>query len=140
MANSNNLKDVQIDVKYKLSALWVAVMCCYIYGDYFSLFVPGRIQDLMHGISGVGTTTPVMLLLFAILMTLPSLMIFLSLALKAKWNKVMNLIMGLFFTVIMTLVVATSLNEWMIFYTYLGIVEILITSAIMWYAWKWPVE
>jgi hypothetical protein len=65
-------------------------------------------------------------------------MVFLSVALKATLNRWLNIVMGIFFTAIMILVVATSISDWMIFYTYLGIVEILITSLIVWYAWKWP--
>lgn len=140
MASSANLKDVQLDIKHKLSALWIAVMCCYIYGDFFSLFTPGHIEDLMNGQSGAGPTTPLKLLSFAILMTLPSLMIFFSIQLKAKWNRVLNIGVGLFFTAIMILVVLTSLNEWMLFYTYLGIIEIVLTLMIVWLSWKWPRE
>jgi hypothetical protein len=131
-------EDSKINVKFKLSALWVAVMFCYVYGDFFSLFVPGRIQHLMDGESGAGETTPVKLLLYAVLMTLPSLMIFLSLALKAKINRIVNIITGTFFTLVMVLVVATSIDRWMLFYTFLGVVEIIITCLIVGYALKWP--
>lgn len=140
MSNSVNLKDLQIDIKHKLSALWIAVICCYIYGDFFSLFVPGRIERLMNGNSGTGSTTPATLLVYAIMMTLPALMIFLSVLLKAKWNRILNISTGILFTAIMILVVVTSLGEWMIFYTYLGIVEIVFTFLIIWLAWKWPRE
>jgi hypothetical protein len=138
MVKKYPLEDFKINVKIKLAALWAAVVFCYIYGDFFALFVPGKIQSLMDGKSGVGTTTPQKLLMFAILMTLPSIMVFLSVALKATLNRWLNIVMGIFFTAIMILVVATSISDWMIFYTYLGIVEILITSLIVWYAWKWP--
>lgn len=137
MTNSNNLKDIQIDVKYKLSALWIAVMCCYIYGDFFTLFVPGRIEHLMTGDSGAGSTTPFKILLFAIMMSLPSLMIFFSLHLRAKWNRLLNICLGIFFTLIMILVVVTSISTWMLFYVYLGVVEIILTCGIVVLAWKW---
>lgn len=138
MINTNNLQDTPIHVKFKLSALWASVMFCYIYGDFFTLFVPGRIQHLMEGNSGAGDTTPLKLLLFAILMAIPPLMSFLSLILKPRINRMLNLLIGLFFTAIMVLVVATSMGTWMLFYTFLGIIEITITSLIVWYAWKWP--
>lgn len=138
MINTNNLQDAPIHVKFKLSALWASVMFCYIYGDFFTLFVPGRIQHLMEGNSGAGDTTPVKLLLFAILMATPPLMLFLSLILKPEINRILNLLIGLFFTAIMALVVATSTGTWMLFYIFLGIIEITITSLIVWYAWKWP--
>ncbi|AFD07670.1 DUF6326 family protein [Solitalea canadensis] len=104
MKNPTILEDFKINVKFKLSALWVSVMFCYIYGDFFSLFVPGRIENLMNGNSGAGSTTPIKILMFAILMTLPSLMVFLSLALRPKINRWIIIIMGLFYTIVMILV------------------------------------
>lgn len=136
--NKPSLEDFKINVKLKLSALWIAVMFCYIYGDFFTLFVPGRIENLMHGNSGVGMTTPSKILLFAIMMSLPPMMIFLSLVLKPAINRWANLIAGLFFTAIMILVVSTSIGQWMLFYTYLGTVEIILTLLILVHAWRWP--
>ena len=80
MANTNQLEDFKINVKFKLSALWTAVMFCYIYGDYFSLYVPGQIEDFMNGKTLL--TSPLKLLAASVLMTIPPLMIFLSLTLK----------------------------------------------------------
>lgn len=140
MTNTNHLEDFKINVKFKLSALWVSVMFCYIYGDIFTLFVPGHIVSLNDGNSGVGPTTPLKLLMFAILMTLPSVMVFLSLALKPKVNRLTNISMGILFTAIMVLVVATSIDRWMIFSAFLGVIEIVITSLIVLYAWRWPKE
>jgi len=138
MSNTQQLVDFKIDVKFKLSALWAAVMFCYIYGDFFMLFVPGHIESLMKGNSGVGATTPVKLLTFAIMMTVPSLMVFLSMALRPTINRILNILFGILFTAIMVLITATSVGEWMIFYTYLGIIEIVLTSIIVWYAFTWP--
>lgn len=132
-------EDIKINIKIKLACLWTALMFCYVYGDFFSLFVPGRIQRLMEGNSGAGETTPVTLLLYATLLTLPSLMIFLSVSLKARLNRLLNIIIGIFFTLVMTLVTVTSLGEWMIFYTFLGLVEITLTCIIVWHAIKWPI-
>ncbi|MES2275704.1 MAG: DUF6326 family protein [Bacteroidota bacterium] len=138
MRSTNNLEDFKINVKFKLSALWTSLMFCYVYGDFFSLFVPGRIQNLMSGNSGTGSTTPWTLLIYAILLTIPSLMIFLSLALKPKVNRLANIYVGIFFTVVMLLVTVTSISKWMIFYVFLGNIEIIITCLITWHAWKWP--
>jgi Family of unknown function (DUF6326) len=138
MKTKKNLEDSRINVKVKLSALWISVMFCYVYGDFFSLFIPGRIQGLMNGNSGAGKTTPLLLLAFAVLMTIPSLMIFLSLVVKPRINRWINIFFGSFFTLIMALIIATSLEEWRIFYVYLAFVEVVLTSLVVWYAWTWP--
>lgn len=131
-------EDFKVNTKFKLAALWTSLMFCYVYGDFFSLFVPGRIQNLINGNSGAGETTPIMLLLYAILLALPALMIFLSVALKARVNRLLNIIMGILYTLVMIMVASTSLSEWMIFYTFLGIIEIMLTCIIVWQAIKWP--
>ena len=131
-------EDIKINIKIKLAALWTALMFCYVYGDFFSLFVPGRIQHLMDGNSGAGETTPITLLLYAVLLSLPALMILLSVILKARSNRILNITLGIFYTLVMIMVVITSLSEWMIFYTFLGVVEIILTCTIVWQAIKWP--
>lgn len=131
-------EDFRINIKLKLSALWISAMFCYVYGDFFSLFVPGRIQDLMDGKSGVGATTPYSILSFALLMTIPILMIVLSLVLKPAVNRWLNIGAGIFFTLIMVLILVTSLSKWMLFYVYLALVEVILTSTIVWISWKWP--
>jgi hypothetical protein len=135
---NNIFEDSKINIKIKLAALWTSLMFCYVYGDFFSLFVPGRIQHLIDGNSGAGETTPITLFLYALLLALPSLMIFLSVTLKARVNRLLNIALGIFFTLVMILVTVTSLGEWMLFYTFLGIIEIILTSIIVWQAIKWP--
>lgn len=135
---TNDLQDFKINVKVKLSALWISLMFCYVYGDFFTLFVPGRIQGLMNGQSGAGTTTPGVLLAYAVLLSIPPLMIFLSLILKPKANRLVNIVAGIFFTIVMLLVVGTSISKWMMFYSYLGVIEIIISSLIVYHALVWP--
>ncbi len=132
------LEEFKINIKLKLSALWIAVMCCYIYGDFFTLFIPGRIKNLMEGHSGVGATTPLALLSFAILMTIPSLMIYFSVALSPRINRWLNIIMGTLFTLIMALIASQSLSEWKLFYVYLACVEVILTASIVILALRWP--
>lgn len=138
MIQKHSLEDFRINTKIKLAALWASVMFCYVYGDFFSLFVPGRIKNLMDGHSGAGDTTPGALFAFALLMTIPSLMIFLSVALKPTVNRWANIIAGIFFTLVMLLIGVTSLDKWMIFYVYLAFIEVILTTTIVWHAWNWP--
>lgn len=135
MSNIGELEDFRINVKIKLSALWVSLMFCYVYGDYFQFFVPGHIADLMTGKAILDT--PVKLLAAAILMAIPSLMIFLSLTLKPKINRLLNMIFGVFYTLVMLLVVITSISQWNAFYTFFGLVEIILTLLIIWNALNW---
>ena len=132
----STLQDFEINVKLKLSALWVSVMFCYIYGDYFALYPPDQIQELIHGKTRLDE--PMKLFAASILMTIPSLMIFLSLALKANVNRWLNIIFGVIFTAIMVLIAISSSGSWWTFYIYLAIVESTLTLLIVWFAWNWP--
>ncbi len=136
MKNTNHLEDFKINVKFKLSALWTAVMFCYIYGDYFSLYVPKKIEGFISGETMLDS--PLKLFAASILMTIPSLMIFLSLALKPKIGKWLNILFGTIYSAIMILIAITSIAPWWTFYVFLAIVESCITLLIVWYAWRWP--
>ena len=129
------LEDVNVNVKMKISALWAASMFLFIYVDYFYLRVPGQIEEIIAGKMGPYSTTQASLLAAMTLMMIPSLMIFLSLALKAKWNRWTNIIVSIL--KIVTLLVFVIGESWA-FYIFATIVEVVLLLLIVWYAWKWP--
>ena len=129
------MEEVKINVKIKLSALWVAVMLCYLYGDFWGLYKPGLIEEIIAGEVAGMQISQVFLLRSTILMVIPSVMVFLSLALKAKANRWANIILGIVYTVIMLI---TMLMDAYAYYIFLGIAEVVLTVLIVWYAWKWP--
>ena len=130
------LEDFKVNLKLKLAALWAALMFCYIYGDYFELYLPNQLQNMVNG--KVILDSPLKLLAAAVLMTVPSVMIFLALVLKPQLNRWVNVGLGLFYTLVMVLVLSASLSYWRAFYVFLGLVEIAISLTIAWYAWNWP--
>ena len=135
---NTELEDVMINVKIKLSALWVAAMFLYVYGDIVGFMKPGAIEDYRIGIGATGASiTQVTLLGIAIAMAIPSLMVFLSLTLKTKVNRWANIILGIVYTcfIPLSMLIATSVSA---YYIFLGIVEVVLTALIVWYAWKWP--
>ena len=129
------LDDIKIPVKLKLSALWASVMFCYVYGDYFELYEPGKLREMLEGkMMPLGPVTQGMLLGTSILMAIPAVMVFLSLALRPTPNRWANIILGAIYTLIM---VMTMPGAWA-FYIFLGVVEVALTALIVWYAWNWP--
>jgi len=133
--NSSDLEELKINVKIKLSALWASVTFFYIYGDYFELYVPNKVQGIINGNSMLDN--PVKLFAASALLAVPALMVCLSVILKTKINRRLNLIAGVLFTAIMLLIAVTSTSEWRAFYVFYAIVESILTSIIIWYAWKW---
>jgi hypothetical protein len=135
-STANQLENFKVPVKIKLAALWSSVMFCYIYGDYFSLYVPNEVQDFINGKTLLDS--PVKLFAASVLMVIPSLMIFLSIVMKPVLNKWLNILFGLIYTVIMFLIALSSLAPWWSFYVFLAVVEMGLTMSIVIYAWKWP--
>ncbi|MBS1759580.1 MAG: hypothetical protein JST23_05580 [Bacteroidetes bacterium] len=133
---ANTLQDFKINIKLQLSALWASVMFLYIYGDYFELYVPQKVEGLVNGQNLLNT--PYKLLFATVILTLSSLMIFLSVLLKPKWNRVLNISIGIFLTLFTLLVGVSSFSEWRIFYVMLSFLESIITSIIVWKVWHWP--
>ena len=54
--------DSPVPIRLKLSALWTTVMLCFIYADFFGLFLPGRLLAMNAGImKPLGPATSVVL-------------------------------------------------------------------------------
>lgn len=134
--NSNALEDFKTNIKIKLSLLWTAVTLIYLYGDYFELYVPKKTQGLITGDNLLNS--PTNLFLAAVLLAIPAVMVVFSILVKPALNRVLNIIFGLLFTVIMLLIAFTSIEPWRAFYVFYAILESIITALIVWYAIKWP--
>lgn len=133
---NSTLKDFEVNIKIKLAFLWTAVTLCYLYGDYFELYVPNKTAGLVNGENLLNS--PFKLLAAAVLLAIPAVMVFLSVFLKPKINRFLNILFGLFFTLIMVLIAFTSLTPWRSFYVFLALVESALTAVIVVSAWKWP--
>ena len=132
------MKEFNINIKIKLAALWTSATFCYLYGDYFELYAPGKVSGLISGENVLNS--PMALFIASLMMVIPPLMIVASLMLKPKSNKWLNIIFGAFFTIMMMLIAFGSLTPWYSFYVFLAIVEAVLTAVIVWNAYKWPKE
>jgi hypothetical protein len=128
------LENVKINVKAKLSALWIALMLLYIYADMLSFFRPGQIEEISQGLMGPFPVTQVSLLTASLLMIIPAVMVYLSLALQPAANRWTNISLGILYTLVN---ISNLIGESWAYYISFGIVEILITLLIVRSAWKW---
>jgi hypothetical protein len=136
MNHTNKLEDFKVNVKIKLAALWTSVMFCYIYEDYFELYVPKKLERI---ISGDGLlNTPMKLFFASFVLIIPALMIFLSILLIPKLSRLLNMIFGALYTALMLWIASNYSDKWLTFAVSFAIIESIITSIIVWYAWKWP--
>jgi hypothetical protein len=132
------IHELTLSTRAKLIALWGAVMFCYIYGDYFALYIPHEAEKLVRGDTLLNS--PVRVFGASVLMCLPSLVILTTVFARAPIARWMNIIFGVVFTGIMLLIAATSfpVTPEIAAYFFYALLESAITIAIIWQAWKWP--
>lgn len=128
------LQDTKIHVRFKLSALWAAIMCCYVYGDFWGLYRPGNLQDILDGGGPLGPISQGSLVAVSVLVAIPAVMIFLSLVLAPALARWLNLLIAAALTAI---VLATLPGAWA-FYIFMSLVEVALQLAVVVYAWRWP--
>jgi hypothetical protein len=121
-----------VDVRIILSALWIAAEFLYQQGDvqriYSGDFKPGEID--MGGMM----TPETLWMISAITMTIPVVMIILSLTLPHNANRWANIIVGILFF-LYTLV---GVGKYPSAYDrFLLLVSLVVNALTIWYAWNW---
>jgi hypothetical protein len=134
---TNTMEDVRINVKLKLSALWISLVLIYLYADLFAFYVSGHLEEAIAGEMAGMQITEVLLLIFMIFMIIPSLMVFLSLILKAKVNRWTNIIVSILQIV---LVLPSVIGDSNIYFIFASFVEIVLLALIIYFAWTWPTK
>jgi hypothetical protein len=135
---AKKLVDIKVNVKVKLALLWAALMFIYIYNDIFSMFQPGHVADLLNGhLEGMHFTQTI-LFSAAILMSLPSFMVMLSLMLKARVNRIVNIVVGILHILLLFGTQFVGEGETWLYWRINELLEVLFLLLIIWSAWKWP--
>ena len=130
------LEDVRVNVRIRLSALWITLMLFYIYADILGFYTPGVIEDVISEEIGGVQITEGFLFVMAIWMAIPSLMVILSLALRPTVNRWVNIIVGLISIVMLgASFFAGSIS---VRYLFQAIVEGVLMVWIVGQAWWWP--
>ena len=130
----NALEDIKVSLKLKLASLWASFMFLYIYVDYFHLYMPGSLEDILAGKVFVFDITQVFLLTALASVTIPALMIFLSVALSAKVNRWTNIIVA---AVYIPYTLFNLAGEAWMHMVFGAVVEVVLLLLIIRYAWKW---
>ncbi|MGL4597577.1 MAG: DUF6326 family protein [Bacteroidia bacterium] len=131
----NPLEDINVSLKLKLASLWASFMFLYIYVDYFHLYMPGSIRDILAGKVFVFDISYIFILIAMIFVAIPTLMIFLSVAMPAKVNRWTNIIVA---TVFIPYMLFNLVGEAWAHMYFAAAVEVVLLCLIIRYAWKWP--
>lgn len=130
-----SLEDIKVNVKLKLAMLWASFMFLYIYVDYFHLYMPEAIEDIQAGSVFKFDITQGFLLAALTSVTIPALMIFLSVALSAKAGRWANIIIAV---VYIPYTLFNLVGQAWIHMVFAAVVEVILLCLIIRYAWKWP--
>lgn len=129
-----NFEPVTVNVRTKVSALWTSMLFVFAYVDLFSLYRPDFRADLEAGEVGGFTVNQSFLLGTTAYVVIPSLMVFSTLVLQPRLNRVTNIALGIVY--IVTIVIG-AVGEWS-YYILGSVVEVAMLAAIVYYAWTWP--
>ena len=128
------LEPFEVNVRIKISALWTTMLFVFAYVDLFSLYRPDVRADVEAGkISGfvVGQS---FLLAITIYIVIPSLMVFGSLVLRPRIDRIANIALSVMYALT---IVAGAIGEWN-YYLLGSALEVAALAAIAYYAWTWP--
>ncbi|MGV3599439.1 MAG: DUF6326 family protein [Bacteroidota bacterium] len=128
-------EDVKVNVKLILATLWASFMFLYIYVDYFALYMPNKVADILKGKVFVFDITPGFIIAALVSVSIPALMIFLSVALPAKVNRWVNIVIAAIYIPYSLFNLAGEAWMHMVF---AAAVEVVLLCLIIRYSWKWP--
>ena len=131
-AAQNVVEDIRVTVK--LAALWTSLMFFIIYLDYFHLYMPGAIQDILAGKMFVFDITQVSLLAGFGTITIPALMICLSVVLPTKVSRWTNMIAA---AINIPLILFNMAGTTWMHMVFGAVIQVVLLLLIIRYAWKW---
>lgn len=88
-----------VDVRLRISALWVAMLFVFAYVDLFSLYRPDVRAELATGELAGFEVTQGFLFSVTLFIVIPSLMVYLSLVMPRKTNRIVNQIVAVLYAV-----------------------------------------
>jgi len=130
-------RDTQVDVKVVLSALWIAMMFVFAYGDIFGFFRADVLKAALDGkVATTGFTINQTFLALALIYVLPAvLMVVLSLLLPPRVNRRVNIVVSLVYLIS---IAGLCIGETWVYYLLASFIEVILLAAIARTAWKWP--
>jgi hypothetical protein len=130
-------RDTPVDVKLVLSALWVAMLFVFAYVDIFAYLRADVLNAALDGkVATTGfTVNQVFLTLTLTYILVPALMVVLSLLLKPRVNRVINIVVSVLYVII---IIGSAVGEKWAYYFLGSLIEVILLAAIARTAWKWP--
>jgi membrane protein DedA with SNARE-associated domain len=130
------LEPSPVNVRVKISALWMSMLFVFAYVDLFSLYRPDFRADVEAGEVGGFAVNQTFLLATTAYVVIPSLMVFCVLVLRPRLNRILNIALAIVYAVS---IIAATIGEWT-YYILGSLIEAALLAAVVFYAWTWPKE
>lgn len=131
----DKLDEQKVNVRVKLAALWASFTALYIYVDYLALYMPGKLEGLLAGKIHTFDISPAFLVIALFSIGIPALMISLSILLRSKVSRWVNIIIA---GVNIPYALFNLTGEAWIHMIIAAAIEVILLCLIIRYAWKWP--
>jgi uncharacterized protein DUF6326 len=132
------LEDGQVPVQAKLAAAWTSFMFLYIYVDHLGLYKPGVVDGILNGLIWKFDVSSTLLTIILVSVSIPALMVVLSMTLPARANRATNLVVATLLIPFSVFNAAGATWEWAAFYGLSIGIEVLLLAFILRSAWTWP--
>ena len=133
---ANAHQEKKMDMKSKLSTLWIFVALNYLYCDIVSLMDPELLPQYLRGKVNGLEFTPWFLLGAGILVEIFIAMVLLSRVLPYGTNRWANIAAGTIMTAVQSATLFVGVPA--PYYLFFSVIEIATTVLIVWFAWNWP--
>jgi hypothetical protein len=129
-------------LRIKITVLWLFWDGAFVGGIMvLTLLRPGMLQEIISGeaqVSGLGMKIgPEALVIYAVMVLVPLVMAFLTVALKGSIARWANIIMGVAALVVTIIGIYGESADPMAFSTLIWISQLVAGALIIWYAYKW---
>ena len=121
-----------MEMKAKLSTLWIFVLFNITFRDIHEFLKPGFIEEVMTGVVNGNQLTDELFLIGGIMIEVPIAMVLLSRLLKYGVNRWANIIAGVTTIGFVIANGATDLDD-----IFFAIIEVTALALVIWHAWKW---
>ena len=135
--NNNAPKTPQIPVQARLAAAWASFMFLYIYVDIFNFYKPGVVNGILSGVVWKFDISPALLTMFLVSVSIPAMMVWLSMTLPARVNRATNLVVASLLIPYSMFNAAGATWEWAAFYGLSIGLEVLLLAFILRSVWAW---
>jgi hypothetical protein len=137
--NTPNLLDnPPIPVRAKLAAAWTSFMFLYVYVDVLNFYKPGVVDGILNGLVWRFDISSTLLTIFLVSVSIPALMVMLSMTLPARVNRAANLVVASLLIPYSIFNAAGATWDWAAFYGISIGIEVLLLAFVLRSAWTWP--